>query len=60
MGVRGIKLPISKLNILSKVYNLIKSRLGCRIVVLLGLYILEIAIKLLKPISTYIFLNNVL
>ena len=60
MGARGIELPISKPNILSKVCNLIKSRSGCRIVILLGLYTLEVAIKLLKPIPTYIFLNNML
>jgi hypothetical protein len=60
VGARGTELPISKPNILSKVYNSIKSRSGCRIIVLLGLYISEVAIKLLKPIPTYIFLNNVL
>ena len=60
VGARGIKLPISKPNILSKVYNLIKSRLGCRIVILPKLCILKVAIKLLKPIPTYIFLNNIL
>lgn len=59
VGTRGIKLPINKLNILSKVYNSIKSRLGCRIIILLKLYILEVVIKLLKPIPTYIFLNNI-
>ena len=60
VGAKGIELPISKLNILSKVYNLIKSRLECRVIILLGLCILEVVIKLLKPIPTYIFLNNVL
>ena len=60
VGVRGIKLSISKLNILSKVCNLIKSRLGYKIVVLLRLCTSEVVIKLLKPIPTYIFLNNVL
>ena len=60
MGVRGIKLFINKPNIFNKVYNLIKSRLGYRIVILLGLCVLEVAIKLLKPIPTYILLNNIL
>ena len=60
MGARGIELPIGKLNILSKVYNSIKSRLGYRIVIPPGLYTSEVAIKLLKPIPTYIFLNNIL
>ena len=50
VGTGGIELPISKPNILSKVCNLIKSRLGYRIVVLPGLYVSEVAIKLLKPI----------
>ena len=60
VGTRGIELPTSELNIFSKVYNLIKSRLGYRIVILLGLCVLEVAIKLLKPIPTYILLNNIL
>jgi len=60
VGARGIELPISKPNILNKIYNSIKSRLGYRIIILPGLCVLEVAIKLLTPIPTYIFLNNIL
>jgi hypothetical protein len=65
LGTRGIKPPISKPDIFSKGYNFIKSRSRYRIVslliiFLLGLYILEVAIKLLEPILAYIFFNNIL
>ena len=64
MGARGIKPPKSKLDIFSKNYNSIKSRSRYKIiflliVLLLELYILEVAIKLLKLILAYIFLNNI-
>ena len=45
VGAGAIELPISKPNILSKVCNSIESRLGCRIVILLGLCALEVVIK---------------
>ena len=60
VDARGIELPANKLNIFNRVYNSIKSKSGYRIIILLGLCTSEVAIKLLKLIPTYIFLNNVL
>ena len=54
VSTTGIELPVNELNIFSKIYGIIENKLGYRIVILFRFYILEIAIKLLKPIPTYI------
>ena len=58
VGARAVKLPVSKLEVLSEFSNLIKYNLRCRIVFRLKCNILKVTIKLLKSNVFYIFFNN--
>jgi len=60
VGARAIELPISKLEVLSKLSNSIKYSLGCRIIFRPRFSALKVIIKLLKSDACYIFFDNML